>query len=207
MNGLVQGSDDVSCYYTKLKMLWDELKDFRPIPTCTCGGMKALIEYQQHAYVMQFLMGLNESYTQIQTQILMQDPPPSINKVFSLVVQDERQRSLTHLNYDSVTCNATSSSYGQHLGSYKGRFEKPVCSHYGIQGQVVDKCYKPYGYLPGFKFKLRAYFTKTNKPVVNQAGVNSDQFDDAFQKISLVTIVVIIPLFFPQVNANNSFLF
>ena len=103
LNSLAQGLDDVSYYYTKLKTLWDELKDFRPIPTCNCGGMKTLMEYQQHEYVMQFLMGLNESYT----QILMQDPLPSINKVFSLVVQEERQRSLTHLNYDSVACNAT----------------------------------------------------------------------------------------------------
>ena len=86
LNSLAQGSDDVSCYYTKLKTLWDELKDFHPIPVCSCGGMKALVDYQQTEYVLTFLMGLNASYTQIRAQILMQDPFPFINKVFSLVV-------------------------------------------------------------------------------------------------------------------------
>ena len=52
LNSLAQGSDDVSCYYTKLKTLWDELKDFRQIPACSCGGMKALLDYRQHEYVM-----------------------------------------------------------------------------------------------------------------------------------------------------------
>ncbi|KAL5557208.1 hypothetical protein UlMin_039444 [Ulmus minor] len=67
-----------------------EAIDFRPLPTCDCGGMKALMEYQQQEYVLQFLMGLNESYAQIRAQILMQDSFPPINKVFSLVVQEER---------------------------------------------------------------------------------------------------------------------
>ncbi|KAL5581533.1 hypothetical protein UlMin_013975 [Ulmus minor] len=156
--------------------MWDELKDFRPIPACNCGGMKALLDYQQHEYVMQFLMGLNEYYTKIRAQILMQDPLPSINKVFSLAVQEERQRSLTHLNYDSVACNATSGSYGQYSRSYKGRFEKFVCSHCGIQGHVVDRCYKFHGYPPGFKVKPIPLFTNS-KLVVNQTGVICDQYD------------------------------
>ena len=52
LNVLYQGADDVNGYFTKLKTLWDELKDFRPIPSCNCGGMKALMDYQQHEYVL-----------------------------------------------------------------------------------------------------------------------------------------------------------
>lgn len=40
---------------------------------------------------MQFLMGLNESYAQIHAQILMMDPIPVMSKIFSLVIQGERQ--------------------------------------------------------------------------------------------------------------------
>ncbi|KAL5570085.1 hypothetical protein UlMin_026660 [Ulmus minor] len=60
-----------------------------PIPSCNCGGMKALMDYQQQEYVLQFLMGLNESFAQIRAQILMQDPLPPINKIlgqFLLVI-------------------------------------------------------------------------------------------------------------------------
>ena len=40
-------------------------------------------------------MGLNDSFAQIQAQLLLLDPIPPMNKVFSLVVQEERQRNVT----------------------------------------------------------------------------------------------------------------
>jgi len=42
---------------------------------------------------MQFLNGLNDSYSQVRTQILMMESIPSIDKAFLLVIQEERQRS------------------------------------------------------------------------------------------------------------------
>ncbi|KAL6348402.1 hypothetical protein AAG906_005710 [Vitis piasezkii] len=61
---LNQGSLDVITYYTRLKILWDGLKGFQPLPECACGTMKTWMEFQQQEYVMQFLMGLNESFVQ-----------------------------------------------------------------------------------------------------------------------------------------------
>ena len=46
---------------------------------------------------MHFLMGLNESYGSIQGQILSMDPFPLITRIFSLVVQEEKQRELVLL--------------------------------------------------------------------------------------------------------------
>lgn len=90
LNNFVWGSPDV----TKLKMLLDELKDFRLAAVCTCGVMKSFTDFQQQEQILQFLMGLNESFSQIRVQILLIDPLPPINKAFSLVVQEERQRSI-----------------------------------------------------------------------------------------------------------------
>lgn len=39
LTDLHQGTD-VSAYYTRLRTLWDELKDFQPIAPCHCGSMK-----------------------------------------------------------------------------------------------------------------------------------------------------------------------
>ncbi|KAL5558717.1 hypothetical protein UlMin_034928 [Ulmus minor] len=129
LNGLAQGFDD----------------DFRLIHACSCGGMKALLDYQQHEYVMQFLMGLNESYTQIRAQILMQDPLPSINNVFSLVVQEERQRSLTHLSNDSVACNAAFASgfYGQYPPGFKFKPRPPFTNSKPVVNQIDITCDQP----------------------------------------------------------------
>ncbi|KAL5560411.1 hypothetical protein UlMin_036622 [Ulmus minor] len=139
LNVLYQGSNEVSTYFTKLKTLWDELRDFRPLPACDCGGMKALVEYQQQEYVLQFLMGLNESYTQIHAQILMQDPFPPINKVFSLVVQEERQRGLTSSSLSDSASFAIHAGNSIYLrGKYDNRqSEKPTCSHCGYCQQLI----------------------------------------------------------------------
>jgi hypothetical protein len=42
----------------------------------------------------QFLMGLNETFSHIRGQILLIDPLPPINKVFSMILQEERQRQI-----------------------------------------------------------------------------------------------------------------
>ena len=46
---------------------------------------------------MQFLMGLNESFDGIQSQILLLDPLPSVNKVYSMVLRIEKQREVSDL--------------------------------------------------------------------------------------------------------------
>ncbi|XP_073063739.1 uncharacterized protein [Primulina eburnea] len=85
---------DISGYYTRMRTLWDELKDFQSVFVCTCGSMKEWMNYQNQDCVLEFLMGLNDSYAQIRAQILMMDPLPVMSKIFSLVIQEERQRSI-----------------------------------------------------------------------------------------------------------------
>lgn len=45
---------------------------------------------KKNDYVIWFLKGLNESFANIRSQIMLMEHLPSINKVFSLVVQQER---------------------------------------------------------------------------------------------------------------------
>ena len=76
---LTQGTSDVSTYYIHLKILWDELKEFHPITACTCDGMRVWLEFQEHEFVIQFLMGLNNSYSSIRGQILLLEPLISLS--------------------------------------------------------------------------------------------------------------------------------
>ena len=102
---------------------------------------------------MSFLMGLNDTYASVRGQILLMDPIPSLSKVFSLLLQDEKQRKLgKRLNIESsalaIKNNASSTK-----GFNKGKSSRPQCTHCGILGHMVDKCYKLHGYPPGYKFK------------------------------------------------------
>ncbi|PNX70846.1 hypothetical protein L195_g057802, partial [Trifolium pratense] len=40
-----QGNLSVGAYYSKIKGLWEELAEFRPIHQCVCGGVAPLIDH------------------------------------------------------------------------------------------------------------------------------------------------------------------
>ena len=119
------------------------------------------MDYQQQEYVMQFLMGLNESYASTRGQILMLDLLPPVVKVFNLVVQEERQwsiRSRSSAPSDSMAFNASSPAHSVATASShnKPRHERPICTHCGLTGHTVDRCYKLHGFPPGYKPKGKA---------------------------------------------------
>lgn len=95
---LAQDQNSVSIYFTKLKTTWEELSNYRPVCSCskcTCGGVKNPSSYYQIEYVMSFLIGLNDSYSQVRGQLLFMDPLPSTNKAFALISPEEDQRKIT----------------------------------------------------------------------------------------------------------------
>ena len=85
-------------------------------------------------------MGLNESYAHIRGQILMMEPLPTINKVFSLVIYQTSKPMAFGSNYNAPTGSS---------GRSKTRRDKIFCSHYGFNGHTKEKCYRLVGYPPG----------------------------------------------------------
>jgi len=57
--------------------------------------MKTISERYQCDCVFQFLMGLNDSYSPIQDQIMLFGPIPIITRVFSIIQQQECQHQFT----------------------------------------------------------------------------------------------------------------
>lgn len=67
-----QGSMDLATYYTKLKTLWDELDGANCVETChNRNYCKATYIKADHAMVIKFLAGLNDSYAVIRSQIIV----------------------------------------------------------------------------------------------------------------------------------------
>ena len=97
-----QGTMSVSQYYTKIKKAWDELNCLMPVPNCscrpcTCGNVKVVASILSNNQLMQFLMGLNESFDGIPSQILLLDSLPSVNKVYSMELRIEKQQEVSDL--------------------------------------------------------------------------------------------------------------
>ncbi|XP_012856897.1 PREDICTED: uncharacterized protein LOC105976150 [Erythranthe guttata] len=191
LSNLTQDTQSVNVYFTKLKAIWDELSNFRPSCTCgacTCGGVQKLNEHYNLEHVMAFLMGLNESLTSTRGQILLMDPLPPINKVFALVSQEERQRSI-HSSHNEVQNSLAFSIRGdqsvqrsvhnQVYTSAPKRKERGFCTHCNIYGHTIDKCYKLHGYPPGYKAKPRYSSLPQSRFSVNQVAAMESPLDYA----------------------------
>ena len=87
------------------------------------------------------------------------DPIPSVDKVYSLLIQDEKQRSIRQGSnngpFVESTALATKAIIHGSKTFKKGK-EGPTCSHCGLLGHTIEKCYKIHGYTPGYKTKAQA---------------------------------------------------
>ena len=87
----------VTEYFTRLRIIWDEIENFRPDSICSCNircscsAFTIIAQRKLEDRAMQFLRGLNDQYTNIRSHVLLMDPIPAISKIFSYVAQQERQ--------------------------------------------------------------------------------------------------------------------
>ncbi|XP_070005396.1 uncharacterized protein [Nicotiana sylvestris] len=98
LSGVVQVNTSVSTYFTKMKSLWDELGAlntfFACVCDCKCGAKDKSHKAHQDERLLQFLMGLNDTFIGVRSNILLSSPLPSIGQAYSLVIQDEKQREI-----------------------------------------------------------------------------------------------------------------
>lgn len=165
---LVQGSQTVMEYFTKLNIIWEELHLHRPSPSCNCGKCTcqaltlttAAIETDQ---MFQFLMGLNESYDGIRGQIIMMSPVPSLERAYSIILTEERQKNSRHggIKPNDAATYQMRQPNPPYQPKRKGR-ETVKCSHCGYHNHTVDKCFRLIGFPQYFKFTKKPAYGKTN---------------------------------------------
>ncbi|XP_070031810.1 uncharacterized protein [Nicotiana tomentosiformis] len=85
----------MSAYFSKLKELRAEFDAFMPCPGCGCEESKKYVEHFEYQRLLQFLMGLNETYSRSSNRILNMSPRPSINKAYSMIISEESRRALS----------------------------------------------------------------------------------------------------------------
>lgn len=115
---LSQGTLGVTAYYTKYKTSIDELDSLTMHPKCECNKCTCEINtklrvYDLNVQLMQFFMGLNDSFTALRGQILLMKPIPTLSQCYAMLLQDENQREVHNtvgLNSNSVAMNVRSSS-------------------------------------------------------------------------------------------------
>nr|XP_016467727.1 PREDICTED: uncharacterized protein LOC107790323 [Nicotiana tabacum] len=115
-------------------------------------------------------MGLNEVYVGVMSNILMIQPLSSLDTVYNILLQDEKQRQVipnTQFNSESASFNANSNinRFPSQLSSTKQYTQRVnfdssnqksnttlSCKYCKKPGHTIEKCYKLHGFPPNFKF-------------------------------------------------------
>ncbi|XP_047267657.1 uncharacterized protein LOC124898079 [Capsicum annuum] len=166
---LTQGTSDIAGYFTRFKILWDENDTlYNKVTcscTCTCEGKEKMLKSQQDERLIQFLMGLNDAYAPMKSNILIMNPLPSVNLAYSLILQDEKQREayknpsfpgepFSYLVTQQVSHQpSTRFSCPKSTQSIDSKARKNlVYSHCKKPGHTIEKCYRIIGFPADFKF-------------------------------------------------------
>ncbi|XP_016193035.1 uncharacterized protein LOC107633961 [Arachis ipaensis] len=140
--GTRQGEMSVTQYFTKLKSLWEEFDDFRPIPPCNCEsvctcGLGEMRKYRMEDHVTRFLRGLNEQFANGRAQVMLMEPLPDLKAVFSMMTRQERQNQSMDdtidpkiLLHSTNSFNTAETSQGRGRGKGRGgRFQGSIDKH------------------------------------------------------------------------------
>ncbi|XP_056690521.1 uncharacterized protein [Spinacia oleracea] len=170
--------EDISSFFTKIKLLWDQLDGLDPLPSCSCTGCNCtltqkLLKSQQNQRLIQFLMKLNPKYEHPKSTILMMNPLPTISKAYGLLLQDDQQREVqsnrSYMNSESIVFTARKFTDNKYRSQYpsstnnQGVFagsqsrnttrNNLFCEHCRMKNHTIDKCWKLHGYPKDFKGK------------------------------------------------------
>lgn len=67
-------------FFTRLYKLWDESAYLQPLLVCECGTTKLIDEINNEGKLIQFLIGLSDTYDQVKNQILSMELLPRVNR-------------------------------------------------------------------------------------------------------------------------------
>ncbi|KAK3025756.1 hypothetical protein RJ639_040448 [Escallonia herrerae] len=180
-----QGGASVITYYTKLLGMWDELLTLSPLESCGCPKGTEKMNWYQDLQTYQFLMGLDEKYATLRTQIINMDPFPNIDRVYAMVMQEESHRGITG-SRDTTSAVGFHAQNGPPTARSSGLVSAtagdpdrtptgwPWCTFCHRVGHTQEKCYRrlgiaqPVGSSSG-PLHASAVATQNNNPSLSQA--------------------------------------
>ncbi|XP_010682936.1 uncharacterized protein LOC104897694 [Beta vulgaris subsp. vulgaris] len=215
IDNLRQENMTIVSYYGKLKKLWDEMQCLRVFPSCTCGALKncscdflkKVSEFEDEDKMMNFLLRLNSGFDNKVTNVLSMDPLPSINRVFSIAQQIEKQKEVSGVAIEINALaaqvyrnNSRNNVYTQGRRDWRDEKKDKMNkqrAHCKGKGHTIDQCFKIIGY-PEWYNAIKAAKEGNNvavggksKPVANvhteEKYYANDPLDDSTGETSLNT--------------------
>ncbi|KAK6138412.1 hypothetical protein DH2020_027843 [Rehmannia glutinosa] len=150
-----QGSLSVTDYYAKLKGIWDQLDQFTKTNTCACGSKcSTLINMQEerdNEKVYKFLMGLDDRYGTVRSNIISTEPLPSLTHCFAMISREELQLKAGQREDPRIQAAAFISKGKFDQKNHVGEGRTPAdgivtCEYCQRPGHDKSRCFEIIGY-------------------------------------------------------------
>ncbi|GKC56659.1 ribonuclease H-like domain-containing protein [Tanacetum coccineum] len=89
---LKQNGSSIADYYHKLNALWKQYDAMIELPKCVCNASESFKKHNKLLKLIQFLMGLNDSYMQIRSSILSREVLPDVRSAYGTISSKESHR-------------------------------------------------------------------------------------------------------------------
>ncbi|CAH9106160.1 unnamed protein product [Cuscuta europaea] len=144
----------VANYYGQLKMWWDELNNYEPLLSCTCGKCTCKLgelhaQRRESERFHQFLMGLTpDFYAQIRSNLLSQEPLPTLNRAYHQITQEERVRGTAQKKEEKPEIMGFAAKAVGRENNKASKVDKSgmVCTHCNFPGHEITGCFQLIGY-------------------------------------------------------------
>ncbi|XP_071699548.1 uncharacterized protein [Rutidosis leptorrhynchoides] len=115
INNLKQNDSPLSEYYHNLNSLWKQYDSMLITPVCTCAkaianpcncdAKTSVTNNNNRLKLMQFLMGLNDVYMSVRSNLLLRDPLPDVKTAYAVISREESHRisSIKDINNKTQT--------------------------------------------------------------------------------------------------------
>ncbi|KAM0019556.1 putative RNA-directed DNA polymerase [Helianthus debilis subsp. tardiflorus] len=153
INNISQNGSSVADYYNRLTTMWKQFDAMLHLPSCSCQAAKDYNDFSTLIKLMQFLMGLDDVYQPVTTNLLTREPFPSVKVAFSIISREESHRlSSGGSKTENVSfVSKPNQAFDPKRRNNRGPNPNLKCTHCNMIGHTVDRCFEIVGYPPGFK--------------------------------------------------------
>ncbi|GJV03027.1 ribonuclease H-like domain-containing protein [Tanacetum coccineum] len=182
------------------------------LPKCVCNASESFKKHNQLMKLMQFLMGLYDSYMQIRSSILFREVLRDVRSAYASISSEESHRVASGSiagssqknqayafvsnvpninNFQRNNQNMNSRPRPDNLNNNRqGGGSGLVCENCGFNGHTINRCFKIIGYPVAFgKKKPGQKFKGTNISNNNFVGTNSSSEFTNEQMATLISLI------------------
>ncbi|GJW91890.1 ribonuclease H-like domain-containing protein [Tanacetum coccineum] len=197
INTLKQNGSSIADYYHKLNALWKQYDAMIELSKCVCNASEGFKKHNQLLKLMQFLMGLDDSYMQIRSSILSRETLLDVKSAYATIYSEESHRvARSNQNFNvgpSRSNNVNNNRQGGGSGLNNNRPSGGsglVCENCDFNGHTIDRCFKIVGYPADFgKKKSGQNFKKQSVSNNNSVGKSLSSGSTDEQMATLISLI------------------